>query len=67
LSRYELAVKIGVHPNQVYAIETGIQRPTWDRMRQIAAVLNVTMDEFAKPAGPPKRKPKRGRPKRGDA
>jgi transcriptional regulator with XRE-family HTH domain len=50
LSRYQLAVRIGMHPNSVYRLEMGLMAPTWAVTVALADALGVSVEEFRKPA-----------------
>lgn len=46
-SQYELALKVGVHPQAVYLWETGRRTPQVPQMRKLGQVFAMCSDEIA--------------------
>lgn len=46
LSRVQLAVAAGVHPNTIQRIESGGRKPTMDTLLRIASVLDAPVSQL---------------------
>ena len=59
----ELAERAGMSRAGIAQLEIGRRRPAWETLQKLATALGVSIEAFAKDAGPEK-KPRRGRPKK---
>lgn len=50
-TQYELALKVGVHPQAVYLWETGRRTPQVPQMRRLGQVFGMCSDDIDLPAG----------------